>query len=173
MLAGPAAPSFTPRPGCGERALRARGDVVALKFDLNDDSRPNQPTGLLQSCRSKIRLTGDGRQSRGTLRSTCNESSLDHVIRAEQQPLRHCKIQRSGSLAIDGQIEAHRSLDGQLRRFGASEDLVNVGRRAPELIEDEFSIAHQKAGAGHIHYSLLWPAIDTVQPTPPLRGGES
>src|SRR5262245_10639128 len=57
-------------------------------------------------------------------------SSIDHLVRSEQERLRYRQPQSLRGLQIDDELELGRLLDGQIRGLGASEDLVDVGCRA-------------------------------------------
>lgn len=58
--------------------------------------------------------------------------SLDHLIGLEEQGRGNGNPQRLRSLQVDDQFEGHRSFYGQVGRFGALEDAVDVvGRPLP------------------------------------------
>jgi len=52
--------------------------------------------------------------------------SLDDVIGSQEEGLRDGEAQHLRCLQIDGQLELCRLLDGEVRGFGALEDLVNM-----------------------------------------------
>src|SRR6266849_3721903 len=51
---------------------------------------------------------------------------LDHLVRPLQQGLRDRQPERLRGFQVDHQLELRRLLDGQVGRFGALEDLVDV-----------------------------------------------
>src|SRR5262245_43727386 len=68
--------------------------------------------------------------------------SLDDLIRPRQHRLRDCQTEGLRRLEIDDQLELGRLLDGQVRRLGASEDLVHVDGAAPVEIDVIRAVAH-------------------------------
>src|SRR4029434_4682900 len=53
---------------------------------------------------------------------------------------------RLGGLEIDDQLDLHRLFNGKLGRIGSLEDLVDVGRSAPEHIDIARRVRHQATG---------------------------
>src|SRR5262245_14372401 len=51
---------------------------------------------------------------------------LDHVVRAPEKRRRNGETERLGGLEIDHEFELGRLLDGQVRGFGAFENLVDI-----------------------------------------------
>src|SRR6267378_4459871 len=90
------------------------------------------------SSRSAERLTKAGQRTRQ--RRARTESlyafSFDHLVRAQEQFLRHGEPDRPGGPAVDRKRHPRRLLDRQLARLRALEDLVHVGRGALEIVED-------------------------------------
>ena len=74
------------------------------------------------------------------------KKSLDHPVRAQQQRLRDGETKRFGGPAVDEQFEVPRLFHRQVARLGALEDLVHVGRRAPELLGEIRPLAYQATG---------------------------
>src|SRR5581483_8106117 len=58
--------------------------------------------------------------------------SLYDLVSAAQNRLWKCKAEGPGGLQIDDQLEPGRLLNGQIGRADALQDLVDVGRKAPE-----------------------------------------
>ena len=59
------------------------------------------------------------------------DPSLNHLVRAQQQRLRDRQAERLGGFDVHRHIEFRRTLDGQIGRLDAFEDLVDVGCGAP------------------------------------------
>src|SRR5215468_8387233 len=72
--------------------------------------------------------------------------SLDEVIRAQPDGLGNREAQRPGRFQVDGQLVVGRLLERQLRRRSALENLVDIGGRAPKVLDDGSTVAHQAAG---------------------------
>jgi hypothetical protein len=60
---------------------------------------------------------------------------FDHLIGTREQRGRHGKAERFCSFEVDHQLVLVRRLDWQVSRLCASEDAINVVRRAPELVD--------------------------------------
>ena len=55
------------------------------------------------------------------------------------------EAERLGGLEIDHQLELDRGLHGKLARLLALEDAVDIGRRAPKIIDQVNSVGQQAA----------------------------
>jgi hypothetical protein len=99
--------------------IRNRQSIVAW--------RPDQTVGLIRSRRSTDQLDGQLWRVARTLRSTRNESSFDHLVRAQQQRLRDREAERLGRLHVYGHFPFDRYLDRQISRLGATEHVINGG----------------------------------------------
>ena len=62
-------------------------------------------------------------------------SLFDHLVGALLEMQRHVEAERLGGLEVDHQLELDRGLDGKLARLRALEDAIDIGRRAPKIIE--------------------------------------
>src|SRR5437870_5951176 len=92
-----------------------------------------------------------------------NESSLDHLVRAQQQRLRDPEAERLGGLQVDHELELGRLFHGKLAGLRALEDLVGeacesvvkvgivhrVGYQSPGLDELAGRIGGRQPVAGH------------------------
>jgi hypothetical protein len=67
------------------------------------------------------------------------------MVGALLEEQRHVEAERLRGLEIDRQLELDRGLDGTFTRLGAFEDAIDVGRRAPIIIDDVISIGQQAA----------------------------
>ena len=56
--------------------------------------------------------------------------SLNYLIRPQQQRRRNRQAECLGGLEVDDEFEFRRLLDGQITRFGALQDFVDIGRNA-------------------------------------------
>src|SRR5262249_20511183 len=65
------------------------------------------------------------------LTPVCPVCLLDHLVHAEQERRRYRNPKRLGSLEIDHQLERGGLLHRQIRRFGALQDAIYVGRDTP------------------------------------------
>src|SRR5262245_5759508 len=68
---------------------------------------------------------------------------LDDLIRPQQQRRRDGEVERLGGLEVDDELELRRLFDGQVARFRALEDLVDVDRSPPLHFGNIYSIGHQ------------------------------
>jgi hypothetical protein len=71
--------------------------------------------------------------------------SLDHLVSALLELHRHVETERLGGLDVDHQFELNRGLYGKLTRFRALEDAIDIGRRAPKIIDQVISVGQQAA----------------------------
>ena len=60
---------------------------------------------------------------------------LDHVIRAPKERRRHGEPNRLGGFEVDHQLELGGLLHGQVGGLGAFQDLVDIGRSAPRVLD--------------------------------------
>jgi hypothetical protein len=76
--------------------------------------------------------------------------SFDHVVGASQQRRRHIEAECLRGLRVDGEFELGRKLDRQIGGFGAPEDAIDIGRRAPLQIDGVDSAGDQAARGDHL-----------------------
>ena len=69
--------------------------------------------------------------------------SFDDPVGAHKEFARNGDAEGLGRLEVDRQVEFHRLLDGQVRRFGAAENLVDVDGRPAEYWIPVYSIGNQ------------------------------
>src|SRR5206468_6248934 len=72
-------------------------------------------------------------------RRLSDAASLNHLVRAQQQALRDGNSKRLRSPEVDDKFELRRLFDGEIARFGALEDLLDVN------------------GGAAIHHHQVWP----------------
>src|SRR5712691_6829012 len=72
--------------------------------------------------------------------------SVNDLIRAPQERWRDRQPDRLRGSEIYDQLELRGLLDGQVGGFGAFEDFVHVGGRAPLQVENVRAIDHETAG---------------------------
>jgi hypothetical protein len=70
---------------------------------------------------------------------------LDDVVGPEQERLRDRQAERLRGLQVDDQLELCGLFDGEIGRFGALEDLVDVGRDPLELLIKIIPVGHEPA----------------------------
>src|SRR2546425_11680605 len=68
---------------------------------------------------------------------------LDHLVRPQQQRRRDRQAEGFGRLEVDDKFKLRGLLDGEISGLGALEDLVHVGRRAPNQFRYARSIRHK------------------------------
>ncbi len=61
----------------------------------------------------------------GLMHRTRNVFSFDHPVGADQQPCRHRKAKRLGSLEVDHQFELGRLLNRQVGRSGTFQNTID------------------------------------------------
>src|SRR5207245_10063506 len=82
----------------------------------------------------------------GTPRGEMNSRrSFDHLVGAGEQRRWHGEAERLGSLKIDHQLVFGRRLHRKVGRLLALEDAINVGGRAPEVIDLISAVGDQTA----------------------------
>src|SRR5262247_3905955 len=95
---------------------------------------------------AKCRRHASSRAARKSLRTgTKRTSLLDHFIRPHQEQGRDGQAEGVCSLQVDGEIEVCGSLDGEISRLGALEDLVDVGSGPTVLLGLIWPVGHQQA----------------------------
>ena len=70
---------------------------------------------------------------------------FDYLVGALLKMQRHVKAECLGGLEVDHQLELDWSLDGEFVRLRASEDAIDIGRRAAEIIRDVAPVGQQAA----------------------------
>ena len=60
---------------------------------------------------------------------------LDQLVGTREQRGRYCQPERLGGLEVDKQLELDRGLDWKLSWFLALEDLIDIRRRAPKIMD--------------------------------------
>ena len=58
------------------------------------------------------------------------KGSFDHLIREQQERLRHSKAERLGGLDVQGHLKFDWQLNGKFRRLCPTENAIHVERRA-------------------------------------------
>jgi hypothetical protein len=71
--------------------------------------------------------------------------SFDHLVRAQQNRLRHSKAERLGRFDVDGHLEFDRQLNGKVRRLCATEDAIDIGGGATKDISYVWPVGKQTA----------------------------
>src|SRR5215475_9256444 len=87
--------------------------------------------------------------------------SLDDLLRPREQRRRDCQSESLGGSEVDNEFELRRLLDRQIGGFDAFQDLVHVGRSAPEAFVSVDPVCHETAGL----HKFLQP-IDRRQAAP-------
>src|SRR5215475_1748447 len=75
-------------------------------------------------------------------------TSFDHLVRGNEQRLRHGNAEYSCGLVIDDQFEFRRLHDWQVRRFGALDNATSIYTRLTVGVGNVGAIAHQSADFG-------------------------
>src|SRR5437870_10988080 len=91
---------------------------------------PQQPVGLLQNSRSTNQVTRRPRRAARKSRTTRDDPSLNHLVRAQQQRLRNRETECLRSLEVDGELVLGRKLDRKVARRCTFAKPVDVRRRA-------------------------------------------
>src|SRR5215470_15939591 len=78
-------------------------------------------------------------------RSLC-ASSFEHLIRPRQERRRYRQAEGFRGLQVDEQLELGGLLHGKVGGLGALEDLVNIGRSAPEALAEIDPVCHETTG---------------------------
>ena len=79
---------------------------------------------------------------------------LDHAICAYQDGRRDGDTERFGGLQVYGELERRWLLNGKVCRFRTFQNLVDIGRRTPELIGQIRSISNKATGFGVLPKSV-------------------
>ena len=74
----------------------------------------------------------------------CN-TLFDHLVGKGEQLVGHGKAERLCGLEVDHQLELDWGLDGELARFLALEDAIDIRRRSPKIIDQVSAIGQQTA----------------------------
>src|SRR5438132_7531741 len=75
-------------------------------------------------------------------RGTFAGSSLDYLVRPQQQRLRNRQPEGLGGLEIDDQLELRGLLHRKIRRFRAPEDFVHISGRTPGQVQEMRTVGH-------------------------------
>jgi hypothetical protein len=86
----------------------------------------------------------------GTRRNNRNGVSLDHLVGAHENCIRHGKAELSSSFEVDGQENTRGLLDRQVGRLYAIENLPDEMGGATVILAPRDAVADQAAGAGEI-----------------------
>src|SRR5215813_4783546 len=70
----------------------------------------------------------------------------DNLIRPRQQRRRDREAEGLGSLEVDDELELGGLFDGEVSGLGAFQDLVDIGRGAPEALVKIDPICYETAG---------------------------
>src|SRR2546425_8792175 len=96
-------------------------------------------------------LADDGTSKEPT--TLVEHALFDDVVRPPQHRRRDRQAERLRRLEVDDQLELRWLLDGQIAGLRTLENLVHVGRGAPEQVSTVRSIGHQAPG---IHSLPQW-----------------
>src|SRR4051812_35885464 len=114
----------------GSPLRRFRPFAVAEKsarFGPTTDARPNSPMPITVACLPE---------------------SLDYLVGADEQRLRHGQTERLGRFQVDDQLEFSRMLHRQISRFRAVEDPSGVNAGLAAVGSEARSIADKSTGSG-------------------------
>src|SRR5438270_1694417 len=86
------------------------------------------------------------READSQLRQSHSTRSVDHLVRAQEQPLRDREAERLGGLGVDHELKFRWLLDRQITGFRALQNLVDKSRRLPPDLVDIRTVGYQSTG---------------------------
>src|SRR4029450_12752288 len=104
------------------RLLRLASERRKNEADSEHDREPDPPHGHLVEGGLPRSLADEGCPEERA--AWGGHGLLDHLVRSQKQRLRDRQTECLGGLEVDGQLELRRLLDGQIRRLGSVQGLV-------------------------------------------------